>query len=59
MALKHNCASIDRPLNTPLSTLAAHFTALAEETPAVVQSLLHSQLPRHNHHLHAVQREGT
>ena len=41
-ALKHNCARIDKLLQTPLSTPAAHFTALAELAPAVDQSLLHT-----------------
>ena len=58
-ALKHNCARIDNLPHTSLPISAAHFTALAELAPAVIQSHLHSQLPRHIHHPHAVQRVGT
>ena len=58
-ALKHNCARFEKPPHPPLSIPAAHFTALSELAPAVDQSPLHAQLPRHSYHLHAVQRAGT
>ena len=59
--LKHNSASIDQPPHTPLSTLAAHFTALAAQTPAVVSitsprtaTSSHSSPPRSTESRHLI-----
>ena len=60
-ALKHNCARIDQRPHIPLSTLAAHFTALFEQTPTVVSiafpqsaTSLHSSPPRSTESRHLI-----